>query len=242
MLLTLLMCVYGFQVPGAAPNLEEQRARQMELLQEDAREAGKIYSKMMMEGMNADLLTQLGNEFIKAAKPVQAKRCFDQALKQKSDHPEALKGKTRSEERLAFLNGRMEEFTKRMTKEQNYQYGCRSAAILFHMGYTDQSLDLLEDLERQFGSVGEIASMERTFAEGNKLRYGLMRQTANEFGRNVQSGKLDPALIKLGELTFLGLGEIPFDPYIDLLKKQFPDKLDGARLKKVLNFLAPEEA
>ena len=242
MFLTLMMTVCWYQVPGMGPSEKEQKQKQINMLHEESMEAAKIYAQLMQKGLDAGLLTQLGEEFVKVSKPIQAKACFGEALKLKADHQAAKDGLAKSEKRLAFLNGRLETFQKKMTKDNNYQFGCRSASILFHMGETTQALELLGDLRQQFGRNGEIMSMEKTFSSGDELRYSLMRDLSNRFSGSVKTGSLDGALEELGKLMFLSLGDLPVTPYMERLQKAFPKQVNHANLKTALQFLVPEVA
>jgi len=232
-----VIAILAFQFPGGAGSPQEQMGQQVHDLRDETKDSVPLYIEMFKNGISAEALSKLGDEFLKYSKPEQAQICFRAALKLKPELDAAKAGLKKSTARTDELFARINEYLEKKTKEKDFKYGCRSSAILFYLGRRQEAQDMLRELAREFGPNGEMAGLLRTFKMGETVQMNTERQLSREFVQAVADKDLDQALERYGHLIFLSLGQVPSDVYIERLKEGFAEKVDVEKVRQTADLL-----
>ncbi len=75
------MTLLAFQLAGGPPSPEAQMSAQINDLREETKNSAGYFLHMFKNGLDAEALSKLGDEYLKYSKPEQAQICFKASLK-----------------------------------------------------------------------------------------------------------------------------------------------------------------
>jgi len=207
---------------------------QTETRRSEAKPIVKAYLPLFQDGTTADGLAVLGEEYFKISKPIQAVEIFIRALALQADHAGAMNGKAKATKNLESKNARIAKLQVMEEKAGNAQHACSRAAILFHLGYMGDALDVLKDANNRYRNNGEILALEHTLKGGIAIETMVVRAVLKDFRQNLTEKKLTAALNNLAEYHVFSLGTGNTRKLLKELTDTFPTELDSAKVKAAL--------
>ena len=170
-------------------------------------EAGQAYSELFREGKELDAYNRLGFLYQDISKPIHAKYFFGEALKIDPNNQEAKEGVSVSEERIAYLESRIQTFNEEIAKTQNHQKYCAKAAVLFHLGKAADALNVLDGYLQSDASNREVLGLRNTFLQGLEAKRQAHLFLEQQFQQAIAGKQLDQALTNLGQMVFYLSGQ-----------------------------------
>ena len=218
--------------------IDEAFEKQRNFRIEESKVPGETYALLFQKGGQADLYSRLGELYLKQSKPIQANRHFKEALKLDPKSKEASEGAKTAKERINYLGDRIKYFMDKKQKDKNYQHDCSKASILFHLGFPHDAFETLSKADQEFQNNTEIGYLRGTFEKGVAINKMALQAVRDDFERSVAGKQFHKALENLGQLLFLSLGRIPTEPYLQTLKKEFPDEFSKMPIGETIALVA----
>jgi len=212
----------------------EQIAKQRDARRIEARDAVAVYMDLFKKGPSAADLARLGDEYLKMSKPIQAIEQYSRALELQADLAPAVKGRETATRDLEEKNALIEKFQAQEEQENKPEFVCRRAAVLFHLGYMGDAVDIIHEAEKRFVGNDELLGLEATFKAGIAVDTIVVKSVLRDFYQAIASKEADKALTNLAEYQFFSLGTGNPGKLIQLVGETFPDQCDPNKIKAAL--------
>lgn len=232
MCLVMLLPMFAMAQQGD-PRLEAL-ARQRDNRRDEAKPIVAVYLDLFAKGAYADGMASLGREYLKLSKPIQAGEIFEQALALQKDHADALAGKQTAAKDLEHKNNMIAKYQALEEKEKKPKHVCSRAAVLFHLGYMGDAIDVLHEAESRFKNSDEIKGLEATFKGGIAVDRIVVKSVLRDYSVALTEKKLDQALFHLAEFQFFSLGTGNLDNLLQKMGNAFGKDADLPKIKAVL--------
>ena len=200
---------------------------------EEAEVGGQAFGKLFVKGPDAELLSEVGQQFLEISKPIQAEMAFVAAKKLDAKNETVGKGLDKSRERLKFLEGRIKKFTEEINASHDPITYNRRAAILYHMGRYQEALVSLDKGFEKNPTSRDIFGLRRTFEQGVRLEHTARAMMEEQFTAALSQNTPEQALSEFGKIVFSSLGKVEATDYLGRLSEKYP-KLDMKKIKDVL--------
>jgi tetratricopeptide (TPR) repeat protein len=217
--------------------LRDMLGPQANLLISESLPAGQAYAKLINEGKSVDMLNALGEYFTTVGKPMHARSTYEKTLALNAQNETAKSGLATSKERIEYLAGRLQHFESEYQKTNNYQNRCSQAAILFHIGKPREAITLLKELQEAGEVNQEIQGLQYSFQQSFFLKKMALEVLAADHRQALGDKNLEAALVSLGQMIFLSMGEMPTQPYFERLETVFPEEFDKNRIAKLTAYV-----
>jgi len=208
--------------------------KQRDLLRQESEEPGKIYGRMFQFGRDATSLVALGDQYMKISKPIQARTHYRLALAADPASVSAQEGLAAADKRVAYLDERLEHFQELREKEKKAMHACSQAAILFHMGFSEDALKVLQVASTEMGTDFDIRAMASTIQRGDTVEVAALEALRDTFVDAMEAKNLEDTYKVLGQMIFVSLCRIPPDPYLSALRKAFSEEVVGDNVAGLL--------
>ncbi len=201
-LLSLALLMVGPQ----QEDLMGQFQKQVEIRREDAKPAIAIYLDLFKKGANVEDLDKLGLAYMEQRKPIQAAAIFEQALKLDANAVDLKTHRDAAQEDVDQKNAKLAELEEREKVERSAALVCGRAAILFHMGFLGDAIDLLSDAQGKYPTDQDVPGLLGTFKMGVAVDTIVVKMVLQEFEAAIQANDQDKALAALASYHFYSLG------------------------------------
>ena len=230
----ILVLAMAPSVMGQFAPPEQDIDKQRDLLRRESEAPGRTYAKLFQKGRDPALLASLGEHYMKISKPVQARTHFKLALDVDPDLAAAKEGYASAESRIQYLDERLKHFQGLREKEKKAMHACSQAAILFHLGYSEDALQILQDASVEMGTDFDIRAMVATIRQGDTVEVAALEALRDSFVAAMDAKDLEGSLTVLGQMIFVSLGKIPPEPYLAALQKNFPQETFDEKVAAIL--------
>lgn len=208
--------------------------KQRDLLRQESEEPGRIYGRMFQNGRDAGSLVALGDKYMNISKPIQARTHYRLALAADPESVAAKEGVAAAEKRVAYLDERLKHFQELREKEKKAMHACSQAAILFHMGFSEDALKVLQAATTEMGADFDIRAMASTIQRGDSVEVSALEALRESFRDAMEAKNLEDSYKVLGQMIFVSLCRIPPDPYLSALRKAFSAEVVGDQVADLL--------
>lgn len=228
--LSLLCPVFG---QGVMDPEQLENSRKLEGV-----EAANAYLELFqVETMTSDQLVKLGDAYYKNGRPIQALNVFMEAEKLDAESALVKERLKIAKERVQQKNKLLESFAQKEKETQNVEFLQRRCAVLFHLGYKRDAIELLSGGEETYGSSPIILGMLNSFKAGYNVDMRILRISLDEFKTALNGKDQKEALRALGAFIFFSEGRMNLEKLLGDLKATFGDSLNYEHIKAVGNLI-----
>lgn len=229
-MLTLVLLMVGPQ----QEDLMGQFQKQVEIRREDAKSVVAIYLELFKNGVNAEGLDKLGLAYMDQRKPIQAAAIFEHALSLDPNFKDLKTHSDAAKQEVDQKNAKMAELEDRERLEKSPARACGRAAILFHLGFLGDAVDVLDDARKAYPLDQDVPGLLATFKMGIAVDTIVVKMVLQDFDAALQARDEDKALSALAAYHFYSLGTGDASKLVERISTTFGD----ASKAKVLEVLA----
>jgi len=196
--LIVAVAAYGLQLPPFDPNDPNH--------DKEGLEQSRLIMPILIEGPSDDLLNEWAQSLLDDSRPFQARFLFQQALKINKKSKQAKAGLQGAKDRLDYLEKRYEEFKRQALQGKNPADFGSMAAIRYHQGFHELALEIIHIGKTKYAGSDDLSSLTMTFRLGQSHQDEMLDKIEDEMQHAIMEGKIEDAVIAVGRMLSIGLG------------------------------------
>jgi tetratricopeptide (TPR) repeat protein len=197
------LLIWSQQLPQATKSEAKSEAKAEDV---EGLPFAEIVAPMLLKGVDAQAVRKAAALFLEDSRPLQAKILYKAALELQPDSAESRAGMEQTEERLAHLEKRFQEFKTNYETGGDILDGCSMAVIRFHQGYPERALGILEVLKKQNPGRQDPVALAQTFRGGWESERASLARLEKEMHVAAMEGQWEKACQLFGRMIYIGIG------------------------------------
>lgn len=201
----------------------------------EAKQASLIYQNLFLgKGQYAEQIASLAREYASFGRPIQAQALFKHASGLEGAPAYVEQGLAEINDKLADKNKLIQDYVQKEKETKDVVYVCKRAAVVFHLGFHDDAIGLLQQAIDTYGASQQPSHLLQGFRMGKGLDINVLRATLNDFRAALAAKDKEAAVKNVGEFLAFSNGLANSDKLVNDLKTTFGDQLDYSQITKVI--------
>ena len=205
---------------------------------------GRVIAEILLDKPTSQRLNQIATMFVGDDRLHQAHFFYQQSLLIAPKDPTALAGLKAVEESQADLRMNYENYARLAESKGDIRDRCSMAAIKFHEGYPQESIEILNEALVLLPEQAQFArGLRTTFIHGVNLETALLSRLEKELELATFEKRLEDAAILCGRMFSVGLGKPRTVSAMKELQGFFPNKINkqsANMLEKLADFFTSQ--